>query len=115
MGKAKTNRPAGIELPVGYSPKKAESWRGKERRAARGLLALVQNASYMYAVQVYDVRFTRRDEGWLVMVKGKRYGAYLIAFFNAPRFAEALIYVATSMDSKHVDWFEDRYPPKETV
>lgn len=79
-----------------------------EERVAAGILDLVKNVFYMDAVDLTELRVLKRDDGWLVILKGKREGQKLVAFFNADRFVDALAFAATSTDHGKSRWHLDR-------
>lgn len=73
---------------------------------------LNKNAAYMHAVDVTEMRVMRREDGWLLMLKGERRGEQLVSFMNAARFSDALVFAATAADCGYLTWYVDKYPKK---
>lgn len=84
-----------------------------EERVAAGMMDLVKNCFFMHAVEITEVKIMKREQGWLLILKGARSGQKLVAFFNAKRFHEALLTCVTAADCNHVDWKVPKKPPWE--
>jgi hypothetical protein len=55
-----------------------------------------------------EFRVLSRDDGYLVMLKGTRLGKKKVAWFHAATYRDAMVLVATSIDSGHADWLLDK-------
>lgn len=83
----------------------------QENRIAAALLDLVKNTFFMDAVLITEVRIAKKEDGWLVMVKGDRGGRHLVAFYPAQTYDAAMIEAATSADCQKTAWYQDKWPP----
>lgn len=75
-----------------------------EVRAAYGLYHLAANVEYLSRVELTTFALFKRDDGWLVMLKGQGPRRPMIAWLHAPTFKAALVLATTSVDSAHVEW-----------
>lgn len=85
----------------------------QENRVAAALLDLVKNTYFMDAVVITEVRIAKREEGWLVMVKGDRGGRHLVAFYSARTYDAAVIEASTTADCGKATWLPDKWPPRK--
>lgn len=67
---------------------------------------------FLAGVELTQFTLFKREDGWLVMLKGVRVGRKVVAFLNAADFSGALVLAATSMDTARVPWKKDNPPPK---
>lgn len=83
-----------------------------EQRVAASMLDLEKQLAYLDGVDLQQLRVTRKDGHWLLMIKGNRNGTKLIAFIAGQRWPDVLETLATSADSRYLNWRED-IPPWE--
>lgn len=83
----------------------------KEARVASGILDVCKNAFWVDAVNIYGIWIAKGDDGWYLMLKGRRHGRYLVAYFNAATYADVLETAVTAVDSAHAEWRRDKKPP----
>lgn len=67
---------------------------------------------FLAGVELTQLTFFKKPEGWLIMLKGKRGRDKRVAFLNAFTFEGALVLAATAMDSGDIPWKKDNPPPK---
>ena len=67
---------------------------------------------FLSGVELTQLTFFKKPEGWLLMLKGTRGKKKLVAFLMAFTFADALVMAATTMDTGKVPWGPDNPPPK---
>jgi len=84
----------------------------REVRLAYGLVHLPAVAHFLDGVELQEMRLTLVEEGYRVMLKGKRGNQPKVAFLYANSWKDALILVATTLDSGHSVWWDDKYPPR---
>lgn len=83
-------------------------------RVAYGLRHLPTTAAWLDRVELTTLSLFRKEDGWLVMLKGNRGRSRLIAWLHASTWADALVLVATTVDSSHVAWqIEETWKPAE--
>lgn len=82
-----------------------------EKRVAYGLMHVPANTLSQDGVELTEFRMIPTEDGWLVMLKGTRRGAKLIAFVHAPEWRDALRTTTTMLDSKHIPWRREKPPP----
>lgn len=92
-------------------PQRTEA-RRLERRIALGLLDLEKEIISKDGVHINQLRMTKKDGAWLLMLKGVRNGTKLIAFISEPTWATTLVTGITSADCKYLNWKQD-VPPWE--
>lgn len=84
-----------------------------EVRVAYGLHHLDKVVLFLCGVELTHFSLFKKRDGWLVMLKGVGPRHPMIAWMHAKTFKEALVVVATTCDSSHVDWrIEDPPRPK---
>lgn len=66
---------------------------------------------FLAGVELTQMSVFKREDGWLLMLKGDRRGKKLVAFLNAGTFQDALVLAATTMDTNRVPWKDDSPPP----
>lgn len=105
-GKAQPKQPSKDGGPVDETrrPDPAEL----QRRIAICLLDLEKELLYKDGVQLHQFRMTKKEDAWLLMLKGDRKGRRLIAFVAADSFAATLIEGVTSSDCGYIRWRDDR-------
>lgn len=67
--------------------------------------------AFLAGLELTQMSLFKREDGWLVMLKGERGKKKRVAFMNAGTFADALVLVATSLDTNSVPWREDKPRP----
>ncbi len=100
-----------IKIAGGWEPIGQGPIMDLERRVAYGLLNLPANALSQDTVDLHEFRMIPREDGWLIMLKGKRGDRKLIAWIHGPTWGEALLAATTSVDSGHVPWRADDQSP----
>lgn len=83
-----------------------------EQRVAYGLFHTPTVARFLDGVDIRELRVTFIGDEWRLMLKGRRGTRHLVCFFYAPGWREAYTLMVTSLDSGHVVWQPDRYPPR---
>lgn len=68
--------------------------------------------SFLAGLELTQMSLFKREDGWLVMLKGERPGKQRVAFLNASTFEGALVLAATALDSGNVPWKVDVPWPK---
>jgi len=79
-------------------------------RTGLSVLDLVKTLAYMDAVELEQLRITKKEDGWLLMLKGTFRNQKRIAFVSARRFEDVLQQAVTSADCGYLHWKEDRPP-----
>lgn len=83
-----------------------------EVRVAYALIHAPTLASFLSNVELREFRINQVDDGWRLMLKGKRGREHQVAFFYAENWRDLVTLAVTSLDTGRVDWYHDRYPPK---
>lgn len=102
------------------APNGAGEWRpgGKgphsdvEVRVAYGLFHAETNAFFLDGVVLTQMGMFKKDDGWLLLLKGTRGKRKLKAWLHAVTWRDALVLAATCLDSAHLNWQTDTPPPK---
>lgn len=81
-----------------------------EVRVAYSLFHAEVNAFFLDGVKLTQMSLFKKDDGWLLLLKGVRRGRKLKAWFVAPSFRDALVVATTSLDCAHVSWQADTPP-----
>ncbi len=63
-------------------------------------------------VELREFRVNVLPTGFRVMLKGRRKGEPVVAFFNEATWAQVIATAATSLDSRAAVWWPDKYPPR---
>lgn len=110
-----------FEYPVAGEPpiKIGGEWRppGKgphddlEVRVAYALRHGDKLAEFLAGLELTQMTLFKQEDGWLVMLKGKRPGAKRVAFMQARTFADGLVWAATALDTNRVPWRVDKPRP----
>lgn len=82
-----------------------------EVRVAYGLVHAPATALFLEGVELREFRITSTAEGARIMLKAKRGKMHVVAFFNADSWRDAIVLALTSLDSQHVVWKPDQWPP----
>lgn len=69
-------------------------------------------SSFLYGVDVSELRITNLGDVWRLMLKGDRKRQPVIAFFYAETWQGLFTLMATSLDSGAATFYQDIYPPK---
>jgi len=85
-----------------------------EVRVAYGLTHAPRHAKWTQNVELREFRITDIGGSWRVMLKGRRKGKAMVAFFNAETWRDAIALSVTSLDTGYVTWRPDRYPATKT-
>lgn len=84
-------------------------------RVAKGLGNL-HTVCYIHAgVTLQELRISWIGTTWRLMLKGKKGRRHMAAYFYALEWWDLLTLAVTAVDSSHVDWAEDLYPPRTPV
>ncbi len=82
-----------------------------EVRVAYGIFNTPVLTQMLGGVELSQLRVTKVDYGWLIMLKGVRRGRYLVAFFSAPTMRDVFVLMTTCVDIGYVTWKDDDHPP----
>lgn len=82
-------------------------------RVAKGLGNLHTLCYVHEGVTIQELRISWMGSTWRLMLKGKRRGRPIVAFFYADQWWDLLAVTVTSVDSGYADWHPDSYPPKQ--
>lgn len=82
-----------------------------EIRVAYSFIHLPNAVFLLDGVSLTDFSLMKREDGWLVMLKGTRRGVKKIAWLHAKTWKEAVTLAATATDSQHTPWADPK-PPK---
>lgn len=90
----------------------AGTWRNRGRgphddvevRVAYGLLHLDTVVHFLHGIELTAFALWKKEDEWVVMLKGQGPRKPMIAWLHAPTFKDALVMAATACDSSHVDW-----------
>lgn len=64
-------------------------------------------------VELREFKIMVRDGGFLVVLKGRRHGKPVVAFFNADTWQAAIALAVTSLDVGYVGWRPEKpWKPK---
>lgn len=67
------------------------------------------DAAWRYGVKLKEIRFTLRDDGWLVMWKGIRSRKRVVTFTFGSTLEEAMRFASYLLSVKDLHWREDKY------
>lgn len=81
-------------------------------RVARGLGNLHTVCYVHEGVTLQELRISWIGSTWRLMLKGKRRRRPVVAYFYADEWWDLLVVAVTSVDSGHVGWDTDTYPPR---
>lgn len=79
-----------------------------EVRVAYSLLQAETLAFMLDGVRLTHLCIMPRTDDYLIMLKGTRKGKKKIAFLDAPTFRDVVVLAATSLDSGHIPWRDDK-------
>lgn len=83
-----------------------------EVRVAYSLFHAETNAFFLDGVVLTQMGMFKKDDGWLLLLKGTRKKKKLKAWLHAPTWRDALVLAATCLDSCHLNWTIDAPLPK---
>lgn len=84
-----------------------------EVRTGLSLLDLVKTLAYMDAVDLEQLRITKKGDRWLLMLKGTFRGQRKVSFIEGRRFPDVIQTAVTAADSGYLVWKDDKVPPWE--
>ncbi len=83
-----------------------------EVRVAYSLFHAEANAFFLDGVVLTQLGMFKKDDGWLLLLKGTRKRKKLKAWLHARTWRDALVLAATCLDCSHITWTVDSPPPK---
>lgn len=110
---------AGLQQDSGPPIKIGGEWRTRgqgpqadvEVRVAYSVFHAEANALHVGGVLLTQLSMFKRDDGWLLLLKGTRGERKLKSWIHAETFRGALTLAATSLDCAHVTWSTDHPRP----
>lgn len=77
----------------------------------RWLSALDEVFGWYYGATLNEMKVTRKQDGWLLIVKVTKGSKHLVAFFNVETILDGLESLANGISHHNIAWKEDQYPP----
>lgn len=82
-----------------------------EVRVAYGLFHTPTVVAFLDGVDLDEMRISKLPHTWRLMLKGRRSGQPLVAFYYADTWRDLIVLMVTSTDSQHTGWQQDDHPP----